>query len=307
MKKALIIYYSQSGQLKDILDSVTSPLLDDFELVFEELKPRPEFPFPWNGMPFFQVFPECVQEIPCELEPFGFNPEEDFDLIILGIQVWYLSPSIPVGSFLQSKAAGKVMKGKPVITIQGVRNMWTMSNERVKKRIIENGGKLIGNIVLNDPYPNLVSVVTIVRWMMKGERQGKGFISRLFPRSGVPEKDVNEAVRFGKTIVDSFQEGSLQGLQARLVKQGAVRINPVIVTVEKRGFAMFGIWSKFILKKGPYNDPAREGRLNLFKYYLFAVIYLASPFGSVIIWLIHKITPGKTRQMIEYFSGITRR
>ena len=48
MKKALIIYYSQTGQLKKIVDFVTSPLRDDFELIFEELKPVPPYPFPWQ-------------------------------------------------------------------------------------------------------------------------------------------------------------------------------------------------------------------------------------------------------------------
>ena len=81
-KKALVVYYTQSGQLKEIIDSVCAPMHDEFEFEYEELKPKPSFPFPWTGMSFYQAFPESVQEIPCELEGFNFNPEENFDLII---------------------------------------------------------------------------------------------------------------------------------------------------------------------------------------------------------------------------------
>ena len=56
MKKALIIYYSQTGQLKKIVDSVTAPLREDFELMFEELKPVPPYPFPWRGLQFYPGF-----------------------------------------------------------------------------------------------------------------------------------------------------------------------------------------------------------------------------------------------------------
>ena len=50
-KKVLVVYYTQTGQLREIVDSITSPLAekDDIKIVFEELKPKPAFPFPWTS------------------------------------------------------------------------------------------------------------------------------------------------------------------------------------------------------------------------------------------------------------------
>ncbi len=304
MKRALVIIYSQTGQLKKIVDSVTVRLREDFELVFEELKPVPPYPFPWQGRQFFQVFPESVQEIACVLEPFEFNPDQDFDLVILAYQVWFLSPSLPFTAFLQSPAAGKVLKDKPVITILGVRNMWIMAQERVKKQIRDLGGRLVGNIVLVDPHPNLVSVVTIVRWLMKGRQDAEGVIGRLFPRAGVPERTIREAVKFGEVIREAFRLGELDRLQDQLLRKGAVRINPVLLSIEKRGRKLFGFWSRFVLKKGGVNHPAREGRLTFFKYYLLAGIFLVSPLVSLIFWVSHKIFYKKTRWTINYYSHL---
>ncbi len=303
-KKALIVYYSQSGQMKDILDSVCAPLQDTFELTVEQLRCKPEFPFPWKGISFFQSFPESVQEIPCELEEFSFDPEENYDLVILGYSPWYLSPSIPMTSFLQTEAAAKVLKGKPVITVLGCRNMWIQAQERMKVRIHALGGMLRGNIVLNDTHHNLVSVITIVYWMSSGKRHGGGLYGRLFPEAGVSRAGINKASVFGSCILRAFEENSLDRLQQSMLEEGAVNINPVLMTVEKRGKGFFGPWSRFVLKKGRAWDPRRNGRLKLFRFYLFAVIYLVSPIGGAVVWLIHKINYRKTRKAIAFYSGV---
>ncbi|HSG68135.1 MAG TPA: hypothetical protein VK994_05465 [Bacteroidales bacterium] len=303
-KKALIVYYTQTGQLKDIVDAVCGPLQDDFDLVYEALKPKPGFPFPWTGMSFYQAFPESVQEIPCELEPFSFDPEDDFELVVLAYQPWYLSPSIPFTAFLQSEAAAKVMRGKPVITILGCRNMWIMAQERVKQRIKNLGGNHVGNIVLVDRHSNLVSVVTIVRWMLKGEKHGEGLYGRLFPRAGVDEDEIREASKYGIEIKKAFSDANLKDLQHQLLKKGAVKIRPVLMSIEKRGFMMFRPWSKFVLRKGSAGDPAREGRLKMFRAYLFTVIYLVSPFGGAVIGIFHTLTPKRTRKMVHRYANV---
>jgi hypothetical protein len=302
MKKALLIYYSQSGQALEIAENVIKPLRSDFEFTFEELKPIPPYPFPWKGMSFFQTFPESVQEIPCKLETFDFNPDDDYDLVILAFQVWYLSPSIPINSFLQSPEAMKVMKGKPVVTIQGCRNMWVMSQKRIKKRILDAGGILVGNIVLTDKSPNLISVITIVKWMTTGEKSGTGIYSKIFPTAGVAAKEIAGSGKYGEVILQCAHEGTFDTLQNKLLLKGAVRINPVLASIEKRGYMMFKIWSKFILKKGDFNSRERVGRLKLFKYYLFAVIYLVSPLASLLFYLLHKINVRGKRAMIDYYS-----
>lgn len=305
-KKALVVYYSQSGQLKNIVDSVCDKMHDGFEFTYEELQADPDFPFPWKGMSFYQAFPESVQEIACQLKPFSFDPEEDFDLIILAYQPWYLSPSIPITSFLQTKAAAKVMRGKAVITIIGSRNMWVKAQQSVKKRIRMAGGKLIGNIVLADRHHNLVSVVTIVRWMLKGEKKGKGLYGKLFPEAGIALKDIENASIFGTEILHSFEKESYEQLQDKLLAKGAVQIKPVLLAIEKRGHMMFKPWSKFVLKKGSSGDPGRVRRLKMFRAYLFTVIYLVSPFGGAIFWLIYKINHRNTKKMIARYSGINK-
>src|SRR5438477_614085 len=115
MKRILVLFYSQSGQLAEVARSVLEPLQNsgDLTVAVEELRPAVPFPFPWKLRQFFDVFPESVEEIPCALQPFHFDPEAEFDLVILFFQVWFLSPSVPITAFLQSAAARKVLAGRP--------------------------------------------------------------------------------------------------------------------------------------------------------------------------------------------------
>jgi hypothetical protein len=302
-KRILVVYYSQTGQLKKIADSLTEPLSQEFDVDFEELRPVPAFPFPWRGMPFFQAFPESVKEIPCQLEASGIDPDKHYDLVILAYQVWYLSPSIPMSAFLNSETGKKILHGRPVVTLLGVRNMWIMAQERVKSMISEAGGKLVGNIVLADPASNLKSVITIVRWMMKGEQAPFRKCGISFPRAGVPEQDILGAKNYGFLIGAALKTGHFTGLQESMTAQGAVNVDPVLYNIEKRGKMMFGIWARMILKKGAYNDPRREGRLRLFKYYLFTVIYLVSPFVSGLFRLIFLVSPVAAQRINAKFSS----
>ena len=60
-KKVLAIYYTQSGQMGDIIDSFTAPIAAT-GAVLEKVQIRPvkEYTFPWKGNLFFSVMPDCV-------------------------------------------------------------------------------------------------------------------------------------------------------------------------------------------------------------------------------------------------------
>ena len=68
-KKVLVIYYTQTGQIKRIIDSVFSGFQDSgIEIDYAELKPQPAFPFPWSYDEFFQIFPESIKGIASSLK-----------------------------------------------------------------------------------------------------------------------------------------------------------------------------------------------------------------------------------------------
>jgi hypothetical protein len=303
IKKILVLYFSQSGQLFEIVHSVLSPLRESKKTVlkFAEIKSLDQYPYPWSYYQFFDAFPESALEIPGKIDELDINPEEDFDLIILAYQIWYLSPSVPVSTFLQSRQAKKIMKGKPVVTIIGARNMWLMAQEKVKKRLNDLDAKLVGNIVLIDRHKNLISVVTIVYWMMTGK---KNRFLNIFPKPGVTNQDIKGSYRFGNVILDKLLNQDLDTLQTEIRSKGAVRVIPNLIMLEKRGDKIFKIWATFIRRKGGHGNPDRKPRVKLFSIYLLVAILFLSPIGLLNSKIQCFVNPEKLKKDVDYYSGI---
>lgn len=301
MKNILVVTYSQSGQLNSIVDNVLKSLNDSSNIYREYLKPKPEFPFPWGGSSFWDAMPESVEMIPSKNETLEFDTTIDYDLIILGYPIWFLSPPIPLTTFLKSTEAKKVMNGKPIVTIIGSRNMWVGAQENIKTMISDNGGKLVGNISLRDRHHNLPSVVTIIYWMITGKKDN---LWGVFPKPGISDKDIEEADRFGPTILNSLETNNFKVLQENLLQQRSVEIVASILSIEKKGKKIFKIWSKFIRKKGGPENPARETRLIMFKWYLLFVIFIISPIVTLFFYLTYPLFHFKIKRDINYYKGV---
>jgi len=268
-KKVLAIYYTQSGQFTEIIDSLTAPLIADGANVEKVLiKPIVDFNFPWTGKRFFSVMPDCVLGIPTELEPVVWN-EAAYDLIILGYQPWFLSPSIPSNSLLSLPAFRALLKDTPVITISAARNMWLNAYDRIRKSLNDAGANLVGNIALIDKHPNPVSFITIFYWMLSGKKER---YLNIFPKPGVSEEDIKNTGIFGKTIANHLQAGDWQNLQSELLDQKAVAINYNLLFIEGKAKVIFAAWAKFIAKR-----KNRTPWLSAFKYYLFIALFLGAP------------------------------
>ena len=277
MKRVLVVYYTQSGQLKEIIDSVLSPLTE-VTIDFLPIDTATPFPFPWTDDTFFDAFPESYLQIPQPLQPFNL-PHTDYDLVILGYQVWYLSPSIPLSSFLQHPEAKKLLSGKPVITISGTRNMWVMAHQKVKKLLTDCGAHLVGNIALTDRHHNHISVITIVQWLFSGDKN-KRYLG-VFPKAGVADKDIESASVYGTLIAPHLQTGDYTGLQQEIVSHGGVHYKRFLLSAEKKGNRLFGIWAKMI-----YGSKKRKFLLKCFRIYLYIAIWVLMP----IVWLLYWLT-----------------
>ena len=78
----------------------------------------------------------------------------------------------------------------------GCRNMWLNAQEEVKKDLLRAGAELVGNIVLTDSYPNIISTLTIIRWAFTGKKEASGIL----PAAGVQDKDIQGVKSFSKAI-----------------------------------------------------------------------------------------------------------
>lgn len=290
--KVLVIYYSQTGQLKDIAQNLVQPFEDDekYDLDYYNIKPVKDFPFPWDIPSFYGAFPETYQQIPIALVPPSADIlQKDYDLVIIAYQVWFLTPAIPINSFMKSEYAETILKGKKVITIIGARNMWAKAQQKMKLLIHNVGADLVGNIALVDRHLNHISVITIFHWMLGGKKTKKFGI---FPRPGVSDEDIDGATKFGEIIKQAQEHNDFENLQSKIIQAGGVKLKPFIVFMDEKANKMFNVWSKFILK----STKNRALKLNFFKVYLMTTIWILSP----IVYILYLITyPLRIKQIRE--------
>jgi hypothetical protein len=299
MKRILILYYTQSGQLLSILESLVKPLIHAGHTIhFEEIQPEEKFPFPWTSYQFFNAFPEVFSQKPQQLKSISTKATNGYDIIILGYQPWFLTPSRPISSFLQSEDARKVLAGKMVITVLGCRNMWLGAQEKVKRRLKDINAALIGHIALMDRSPNLTSLITILRWMFTGDK--KPFW--IFPAAGVSQSDIDHARAYGELINDAINSENYAGLQTKLNESGAIDIKPNLVLLERRGQKAFSVWSKFIASGGAIHSTGRKIRVYIFMYLLPVAIFILSPLLWIVSRIMLTINRKELTQEVEYFK-----
>lgn len=302
MKEVLIIYFTQTGQLHDILKNVESTLGgENINIDYHRIVPEPAYDFPWKNEEFYDVFPESYLQIPqVTNQPSEKILSKKYDLIILGYQVWFLTPSRPISSFLKSDTAKKLFKDTPVVTLVACRNMWIQAQEKIKIHLKSLNAHLVGHIALVDRHINHISVITIQHWMINGK---KDRLFGIFPKPGVSDTEIAKANRFGAPIREALLSDSFNDLQDKLLQLDAVRVNPYLVRTDERGNVLFSKWANFLIKKGGQGNPNRLKWIGLFKYYLLFAIWVIAPIVFIVFLLTYlPMTPKRKRERIYYSS-----
>lgn len=304
-KKILVVHYSQSGQLTAVARRLVQPLVDaaaagdDIEVTFECLKPVVDYPFPWPFFQFLDAFPECAYLDPPSLEPSALNGDEDFDLIILAYQVWFLSPSLPVTGFLKSDLAARLLKGKPVITVIACRNMWLMAQEQVKQLLQDREARLVGNVALVDEAGSAGSFLATPVWVLSGNRGPH--LGGMIPRAGVAPAEIERCARFGERILAVLRSGSELD-QNMLRGLSAVTINPGLISSERAARRGFLVWGRLLRKLGPPGAPLRKPVLLVYVTLLITFILTFIPLSVLIKKLLAPFQRKRIERQKSYFG-----
>ena len=278
MKKVLVLYYSQSGQLHNVINSVVSGLFDDdIKVDIKQIEPEENYSYPWSFYDFFDEFPEASHLDGCNVKRID-NLEDDYDLIILGYTIWFLAPSSPIVGFLKSEQAKHIFKGKPVVTLIACRDMWVLAQEKMKNLLQNLNAKLIDNIALTDQGKGIYSFATTPRWMLTGKKDAFG----IFPPAGILESDIKHASRFGGRLKEALKENKEQQGKALLTNLEAVNVNGKLIASEVIATRSFFIWGKIIKFFGPKKSFGRKIAISIYAIFLLLLVFTIVPLNILV-------------------------
>ncbi|MEQ1439514.1 dialkylresorcinol condensing enzyme [Fontimonas sp. SYSU GA230001] len=300
MKRVLVVYYSQTGQLERVARSVCAPLegTDGVEVDWCPLVPVRPYPFPWPFFRFFDQFPETVHLDPPPLQPLAVPQGRCYDLIVLAYTVWFLSPAPPVTAFLKSAQGRALLRDTPVVTVIACRNMWHMAQEEVKRLLAEAGARLSDNVVLTDAGSSLATFITTPRWMLTGRTDGFWGL----PPPGIAPERIREASRFGVALAAALRDGRLDGRAPVLQGLGAVEADMRLVPSEKIGRRSFLIWGRLLRAIGPQGAPQRKPVLAVYALFLVAMILTIVPVTMLVRRIVHALNGRRLAEQKRYFE-----
>jgi len=307
VKRVLVVAYSQTGQLSGLAERIAGPLREDatIKVHVETLVPVKPFPFPWKFFSFLDAFPESAHLVPPPLQPLALKGDEDFDLVILPYQVWFLAPSQPITAFLKNPVAKKLLVGKPVVTVIACRNMWMLAQDKLCRLLNDCGARLLDNVVLVDPSPTMVTLFTTPLWLLTGKRD---FVPGV-PPAGVDKASITAARRFGLALRDALHENRERGSAPLLAGLGAVNADPHLLFSEKVATRSFFVWGKLLRAVGEPGQARRIPFLALYVTFLIAMILTVVPISLLVQALLRPFMRGRfaaLKQKYEAPSGSGR-
>ncbi|MES2822101.1 MAG: dialkylresorcinol condensing enzyme [Pseudomonadota bacterium] len=300
-KRILVPLYSQSGQLTDITQKILAPLQEanEFDIVFVALKPVTPYPFPWPFFQFLDAFPESIYQVAPPLEPLALLDSDEFDLIILPYQVWYLAPSLPVTALLQDPVFKRIAAGKPVVTIIACRNMWHLAQEKMKKILQAIGARLLDNVVLTDQGGTFATFITVPRWLWTGRSNAFWGL----PAAGVHPDEIQRSRRFGLALRDALRQNQEKLDQPLLAGLGAVNAEPTLLVSEGAATRSFIVWGKLVRALGPPGGAARIPVLFLYMIFLKILIITVVPISLMLQLLLRPFLRSKLAAAKHYFES----
>jgi hypothetical protein len=226
--RAVVYLYSQTGQLREVADALTAPLVArGWNIRWIQVEPRVAFPFPWPIHRFFGVFPAAVDpEALVELiEPAGGFDTDREELVILAYQVWYLAPSLPIRSLL--KAHPEAVRNRSVVSLIACRNMWYSAAIEASGLMRSAGARRVEVIAATDTRPQATTLVTTLRWLLTGRREP--FL--WFGRAGIGDAELARIAGVGQCIAES-----------RRCPQDAAPIVPALAAADLLAGTVFRRW-----------------------------------------------------------------
>ncbi|MDQ2070006.1 dialkylrecorsinol condensing enzyme [Natronospira bacteriovora] len=300
-KRVLTVYWSQSGQTERVARSMVAPLeaADGVEVVHARLRPRMDYPFPWTVTRFLDVFPESVHLDPPPMDELDL-PHEDFDLVILVYQVWFLSPCPPVTGFLKSDQGRRLLRDTPVVTVTACRNMWLTAQEKVKGLLAEAGARLTDHVAVVDPGPPLATFITTPRWLLSGDQ---GRADGWLPPAGLREHQIRGMARFGHALVDGLARDVERAGQSMLTGLLAAPVDRRFIISERIGHRSFYLWGKLLRAVGRQGQRRRRPVLYLYMVFLVAMIITVVPVSLLLQRIARPLLARRLEERQRYFEA----
>ncbi len=127
--------------------------------------------------------------------------EGDYDLVCIGSPTWWLSPSVPIRSFLESDEAGRLLDGTRFAVFTTSRRYWKHNVKSVRKLGAKQGGVHVDDIHFTYEGGQVRSLLSLLSYLGKGENRER-YVGVKIPPTNLRPHHLEEAKAFAGTLAD---------------------------------------------------------------------------------------------------------
>ncbi|MDF1577303.1 MAG: NAD(P)H-dependent oxidoreductase [Desulfurivibrionaceae bacterium] len=207
-RRALLLYYSFSGQTSGLLNHLASGLKEEgVKISFIRLRPASPLRFPVGS--FFATFrmmlTSSLRWRVAIKEP---EPElwADNDLIILAGPTWSYNPSGPILDLID-RFGPRLFKGRTVLPLISCRGYWRLHWLGLKRLLEKCGADVPNRIVFSHPSPEPWRTLGVFLKIAGKAPERSKLIGRYYQRYGHSRQQLREAEKLGAAIGACLRKG----------------------------------------------------------------------------------------------------
>jgi len=130
--------------------------------------------------------------------------EGDYDLICVGSPTWFFRPSVPIRSYLESEAAGRILDGKRFTAFVVCRRYWSINLRSVRKLGTKQGGEYVDGIHFTFEGGQVRSLLALLSYFAKGENRER-YLGMKIPPSMLKPDYLDQARAFATELAKTLE------------------------------------------------------------------------------------------------------
>lgn len=202
-KRILAVYFSLTQQTRKVIGALEEALVAgghevdhlELELADDKYKLPHSFPNFWKDWALTTAGKQIKVNLVPKTAP---RPVEDYDLVILGYQPWFMKPSFPVRTWLTS-AAGSILEGKKVVSVITARGAWKACFAEANRLVKAQGGEIVDSLALCAQVGDPMNFMQLSRWLFRNDDPDQSY-QRKYGPYGVGDVGIAAANAFGASL-----------------------------------------------------------------------------------------------------------
>jgi menaquinone-dependent protoporphyrinogen IX oxidase len=213
----LLVYYSYTQQTRRVMEEMASVLqgrgcavnLAAIEFTDPRYEKRfAQFPMPRPFLEVVGMIPAELRRRPAQIRIPDVVTEQDYDLVCIGSPTWWLSTDVPIRSFLESGAAGQVLRGKPFAAAVCCRRYWRHNLKTVRRLGTKSGGVFADGIHFRYQGGQVRSLLSLLSYLGSGEYRSR-FLGVKIPPTNLQDYHLESARKFAGELADGLLAESI--------------------------------------------------------------------------------------------------